>query len=105
MTQVSTKAEGAAQVPDLIIEEVHDDDGVRLFERVRQAADVYPPEYDPAPGRFFDVRVLGSGHRMWLGYVNGEPVATAAAFESGNLNLIKNVNTAASHMRRGLVKP
>ncbi|PZS11919.1 MAG: hypothetical protein DLM55_00735 [Acidimicrobiales bacterium] len=104
MTRFAENVQRASDVPGLSIEEVADDDGVRLFEQVRQTADVYPPEYDPAPGRFFDARVLGKDHRLWLGYVDGEPVATAAAFHHDHVNLIKNVSTAAAYLGRGIAQ-
>lgn len=104
MTRFAENAKRASDVPDLSIEEVADDAGVRLFEQVRQTADVYPPEYDPAPGRFFDARVLGEGLRLWLGYVGGEPVTTAAAFHHDHVNLIKNVSTAAAYLGRGIAQ-
>ena len=89
-------------VEGLSIKEVTDDAGVRLFERIRQTADEHPPPYDATPGRFFDARVLGNGHRLWLGYIDNHPVATAAAFEHDRMNLIKNVSTAATHRGRGI---
>lgn len=79
-----------------------DDDGVRTFERIRQEADKFPPPYDPTPGRFFDSRVLNDGHRLWLGHMHDEPVATVATFGSNGLNLIKNVSTATEFSGRGI---
>ena len=71
---------------------------------VRQTEELYPPEYDPATGRFIDARVLGKDHRIWLGYVDGGPVATAAAFHHDQVNLIKNVSTAAAYLGRGIAQ-
>lgn len=98
----TTATAAARKVEGLSIVEVTDDDGVRLAEQLRLEGDTVPPPYDPTRGRFFDARVLGDGHRLWIGYLDGLAVATASAFVHGDLNMVKNVSTSATYRGLGI---
>lgn len=101
MTRASGRPEAVVVPAELAIEEVITDDGVGTFERVRGVASTLATRsYGDAPR--LDVRALSSWHRMWLGRVAGEPVATVASFESNGLNMIKDVSTLPAFCRRGI---
>lgn len=81
---------------------VEDAAGVRLFEEIREIARGNEFPDDPEPGQFLDGRALTPDHRLWLGYLNGEPVATGAVFESDGVSMVKNIAVAPQHRRKGL---
>jgi hypothetical protein len=76
---------------DLRIVEVKDDDGLADFERT--LIEAYPaPEMQPwVRGSFLDARVLGTAWRFFVGYRDGQPVATAAAYVTGAITMIEMV--------------
>jgi len=88
---------GAAQVPpvpaELRIHEVVDRAGLEVFERT--IVDGYPmPDMQPYQwGRLYDERVLGGPTRLWVGFVDGQPVATAAAHVAAGVNDVEMIAT------------
>jgi GNAT superfamily N-acetyltransferase len=96
---------GAAPVPpvppELQIHEVVDQPGIEVFERTLidgfPLADLQPYQW----GRFYDERVLGGPTRLWLGFVDGRPVATAAAHVAAGVNCVEMVATLDGHRGRG----
>ena len=96
---------GAAPAPpvpaELRIHEVVDQPGLEVFERT--LVDGYPmPDMQPYQwGGFYDERVLGGPTRMWLGFVDGHPVATAAAHVAAGVNNVEMVATVESFRGRG----
>jgi hypothetical protein len=81
----------------LRIEEVTDDDGARTFARTLQ--DGYPMAGDPSPA--FDERLLGGPVRLFLGYEDDRPVATAGSMVSHGLNDVEWVSTMPDCRGRG----
>lgn len=104
MTLAGSTLASAGRPEGFEIEEVSDDGGVRLFEQLRQEAygEVLPD--DPAPGQYFDARVLSSSHRLWVGRLHGRPVATGALFEADGVSLVKNIAVTPAARRQGLGK-
>ncbi len=96
---------GAAAAPtvpaELRIHEVIDQPGLEVFERT--LIDGYPmPDMQPYEwGGFLDERVLGGPTRLWIGYVDGRPVATAAAHVAAGLNDVEMVATIEAFRGRG----
>ena len=96
---------GAAAPPpvpaELRIHEVVDRAGLEVFERT--LVEGYPvPELQPyEPGRFFDERVLGGPTRLWVGHVDGQPVAAAAGHVAAGVNSVEMVATLAHARGRG----
>jgi GNAT superfamily N-acetyltransferase len=96
---------GAAHAPavpaELRIHEVVDRDGLEVFERTLiegyPMPDMLPYEW----GRFYDEPVLGGPTRLWVGYVDGEPVATAAVHVAAGVNNVEMIATAQSARGRG----
>jgi GNAT superfamily N-acetyltransferase len=88
---------GAAAAPpvpvDLQIREVVDGPGLEVFERT--LVDGYPmPALQPYKwGCFYDEPVLGGPTRFWVGFVDGRPVATAAAHVAAGVNNVEMVAT------------
>jgi hypothetical protein len=78
---------------DLQIREVVDGPGLEVFERT--LVDGYPmPALQPHQwGCFYDERVLGGPTRFWVGFVDGRPVATAAAHVAAGVNNIEMIAT------------
>ena len=78
---------------ELSVTEVTDAASMEACERV--FVEGYPvPEVQPLePGRLFDIRVLGGIARMWVGSVDGRPVATAMAIASRGIVAVENVAT------------
>ena len=77
----------------LRIQEVVDRPGLEVFERT--LVDGYPmPDMQPyAWGGFYDERVLGGPTRFWVGFVDGQPVVTAAAHVAAGVNNVEMVAT------------
>jgi GNAT superfamily N-acetyltransferase len=88
---------GAAAAPpvpaELRMHEVVDQPGLEVFERTLvdgfPLADLQPYQW----GRFYDERILGGATRLWLGFVDGRPVATAAAHVAAGVNCVEMVAT------------
>lgn len=78
---------------ELSVFEVTDATSMEACERV--FVEGYPvPEVQPVePGSLFDVRLLGGIARMWVGALDGRPVATAMAIASRSIVAVENVAT------------
>jgi GNAT superfamily N-acetyltransferase len=87
--------------PEISIREVEDDKGVRLFQKIREEAygDIISTDYKNG---YLDGRALGNGLRLWLGYIEDEPVSTAGIFEYGNTSMIKNISTLPQFRGKGI---
>lgn len=87
--------------PELRIHEVVDQPGLEVFERT--LVDGYPmPDMQPYEwGHFYDERVLGGPTRLWIGVVDGRPVATAAAHVAAGVNNVEMVATLDGFRGRG----
>jgi hypothetical protein len=96
---------GAAAAPalpaELHIHEVVDQPGLEVFERT--LVDGYPmPDFQPYEwGRFYDERVLGGATRMWVGFLDDQPVATAAAHVAAGVNNVEMIATLEGLRGRG----
>jgi GNAT superfamily N-acetyltransferase len=79
--------------PELSVTEVTDAATMEAYERV--FVEGYPvPELQPyEPGRLFDERLLGGIARMWVGSVDGRPVAGSMAINSRGLVAVEMVAT------------
>ena len=73
------------------VREVQDPEDLRRAERV--VVDGYPlPELEPlTPGDLFGTSLLGRHTRVWLGWLDGEPVAVAAAHRDAGMTLVEMV--------------
>jgi hypothetical protein len=85
---------------ELQIHEVVDQPGLEQFERTLvdgyPLADLQPYRW----GQFFDERVLGGPTRLWLGFVDGCPVATALAHVAAGVNNVEMIATLESSRGR-----
>ena len=94
---------GAAPVrpPELDVEEVTDAASMEQYERV--LVEGYPvPELQPyEAGRLFDERLLGGIARVWVGSVDGRPVAGSMAINSRGLIAVEFVATLPAARGRG----
>lgn len=90
-----------AMPAELRIHEVVDQPGLEVFERT--LVDAYPmPDLQPYRwGRFYDERVLGGPTRLWIGFVDGQPVATSAAHVAAGVNNVEMIATVAGCRGRG----
>lgn len=79
---------------------VKTDREVAIFERVRAASYADAP-LPGDPGQP-DARILNDQYRLWLGRIDGEPVATAATFTNGQFNAIKHISTLTPFRGRGI---
>jgi predicted GNAT family acetyltransferase len=59
--------------------------------------DLQPYEW----GRFYDERVLGGPTRLWIGFVDGQPVATSAAHVAAGVNNVEMIATIDGARGRG----
>jgi len=84
--------------PDLEVREVGDADDLQVWERL--AVEGYPmPELRPWRARsLFDMRVLSTPLRLWVGYAAGEPVAAAASYLAHGLHVLA-MGVVAPHAR------
>jgi hypothetical protein len=86
----------------LTIEEIHDEDGLRAFERV--AVEGYPlDELRPLmPGSLLSTKLLTDRRaRFWVGSVAGEPVSGASAFVEAGIVDVTFVATMPHARRNG----
>ena len=94
---------GSAPVrpPELHVTEVTDGDTMEAYEEV--FVEGYPvPELQPyEPGRLFDERLLGGIARMWVGSVDGRPVAGSMAINSRGVVAVEMVATLPDARGRG----
>jgi hypothetical protein len=74
--------------PGVDVVEVRDAEALRTWERI--VVEGYPmPELRPwRPGVLLDPAVLGSGLRMWLARLDGEPVGAAASYVAHGLHVL-----------------
>lgn len=92
---------GPGPADGLEIREVTTAADAAAFERTLVRA--YPiPDMDPERPSLFTESYLGGASRLFLGLVDGEPVATAAAHVACGVNHVEFVATAAEHRGRGL---
>ena len=101
MARFPGTAHAPAMPPDLRIHEVVDRAGLEVFERT--LVDGYPmPDLQPYQwGRLYDERVLGGPTRLWIGFVDGHPVATAAAHAAAGVNDVEMIATLDGSRGRG----
>lgn len=88
-------------VPGVDVQEVHDADGLAVAERV--LVEGYPmPELEPLqPGDLLGPDLLGGPTRVWLAWVEGSPVAVAAAHTHGGITLVEYVAALPAARGRG----
>jgi hypothetical protein len=92
---------GSTEGPSgLRITEALDDQGVATFARTASVGFGLQLGEDAKPA--FDARVLGTGWRAWVGWMDGEPVATAASRAAHGVNLVEIVSTLAAARGRGI---
>jgi len=93
--------DGPAPVDGLEIREVTTAADLAAFERTVVTA--YPvPDMDPDERLLFHPDVLGGATHLFLGLVDGEPVATAGSHVACGVNHVEFVATAAEHRGRGI---
>jgi hypothetical protein len=101
MARPAGPAPASSSSPDgLRITEVTDDDGVATFART--AAVGFGLQLVGDGKQAFDERILGTGWRAWVGYLDGEAVATAASRAAYGVNLVEIVSTLAPARGRGV---
>ncbi|HEY7042032.1 MAG TPA: hypothetical protein VH419_00025 [Nocardioidaceae bacterium] len=83
------------------VREVHDADHLAVAEQV--LVEGYPmPELQPlSRGDLFGPAILGHATRVWLGFVDGEPVSVAAAHHDGGVTLVEYVAALPAARGRG----
>lgn len=91
----------APAVAGIDIREVVDADGLADFEQT--LIEAYPaPEMQPwQRGAMFDPAVLDTAWRLFVGYEDGRPVATAGAFVTPTVTVVELVSTRAECRGRG----
>lgn len=93
--------EGAAPVAGLEVRAVATADDLAAFERT--AIEAYPiPDMDPNARTLFADDHLGGGSHLYLGLLDGEPVATAAAHVAAGVNHVEFVSTRSAYRGRGI---
>ena len=90
-----------AMPPELEIREVTDQPALEAFERT--LVDGYPmPDLQPYRwGQMYDERVLGGATRLWVGYIDGQPVATSAVHVVAGINNVEMIATLDAWRGRG----
>jgi hypothetical protein len=83
------------------VREVRTADELAVAERV--LVEGYPmPELEPLqPGNLLGPGILAAATRIWLGWVDGEPVAVAAAHQHAGATLVEYVATMPQARGRG----
>jgi GNAT superfamily N-acetyltransferase len=91
----------ASPAPEVEVREVQDADGLALAERV--LVEGYPmPELEPLkPGDLLGPTLLQPATRVWLAWLDGVPVAMAAAHRHAGVTLVEYVATLPSVRGRG----
>jgi hypothetical protein len=92
---------GAAPPAGLEITEIDRDEDYATFVRVAVESFGMDNMRD-VTDRIWDARIREHGWRLWLGRLDGEPVATAAAFTSHGVNLVEIIATATAARGRGI---
>lgn len=92
---------GPQRPAELTIADLSDEAALEVFERT--LVECFPDtSMQPYKwGSFLDGRALGGATRFYTGFVDGEPVATAAGHVSAGVNLVEMVSTAPSARGRG----
>ena len=87
--------------PGVELREVHDAEGLAVAERV--LVEGYPmPDLEPLlPGDLLAPGILGGPSRVWVGYVDGEPVSVACAHQHAGANLVEYVAALPAARGRG----
>jgi hypothetical protein len=88
-------------VEGFVVTEATDAVSLEVAERVLIEGYPMPELAELAPGRCFDVRVLGGPLRFFVGWVDGTPVATAAVTVAHGLALVEFVATMADARGKG----
>jgi hypothetical protein len=83
------------------VREIHDPTELTAAERI--LVEGYPmPELDPlTPGDLLSLSLLGTATRIWLAWLDGAPVAMAAAHAAAGATLVEYVATLAAARGRG----
>lgn len=83
------------------VREVTDEETLAVAERV--LVEGYPmPEAEPlSPGDVLGSQLLDGTTRVWLGYVDGEPVSIAAAHHTAGMTLVEYVAALPAARGRG----
>jgi hypothetical protein len=86
---------------DIEVREVRTEGDLAVAERV--LVEGYPmPELEPLqPGNLLGSGILAAATRIWLGWVDGEPVAVAAAHRHAGATLVEYVATMPQARGRG----
>jgi predicted GNAT family acetyltransferase len=90
-----------AAYPDLEIREAGNGRDMEDFEQVWATSYGHFHLLEPAAVRYNE-RVLGGGHRIWVGYIDGEAVATSVSYVHSGINLIRGVTTLPQYRGRGI---
>lgn len=80
------------------VREVGDAEGLAVAERV--LVEGYPMP-GTAPGTVLAAGLLGGSTRVWVGYVDGQPVSVAAAHQAGGATLVEYVAALPAARGRG----
>jgi hypothetical protein len=88
--------------PGLRIEEVHDEEGLRAFERVIVEGFPITELVGQGPGVAFRVEMLADERqRLWVGWEGEQPVSAASAFVAAGVNNVTFVATVPLARGRG----
>jgi hypothetical protein len=80
------------------VREVHDAEALAVAERV--LVEGYPM-LGTTPGSVLAAGLIGSSTRVWVGYVDGEPVSVAAAHQDAGATLVEYVAALPAARGRG----
>lgn len=92
---------GTVPATDLRIEQVTDADGLAAFERT--IIEAYPaPEMQPHQrGAMFGPAILETDWRLFVGYEDDVPVATAGAYVTPTVTIVESVSTQPEARGKG----
>jgi hypothetical protein len=94
--------EAPASPTGLRIEEVHDEEGLRSFERVIIEGFPISELAGQGPGAAFKVEMLADERqRLWVGWEGERPVSAASAFVTAGVNNVTFVATVPEARGRG----